>query len=315
MTTTRRGLLLMLSGAVLPSPRRRVRRAALKIAVGVSTEALNARLCRAGMDLGMDEAVRLINLLGRSLVQVGRAQDADVFVADSTTLSRLAENESGPSAMVCVGELSAPARVTAFTVAIPLATRVSAVAGWLARAHGITRWSVGLADSSHRVIVERMLTDQGATLVPTSERDLAQARFTGELSGLSGDKDPFSGWTVLDGPPDGAALTTVKSPFVWADEWSSLLVRYGASELNERFGRHFGEPMSSAAWRGWMAVKCAAEAWARFPDLPLTDALRQPRLDGHKGTLLRFDDRRILVQPLYVVGQGRTTLRSRCSRR
>ena len=77
--------------------------------------------------------------------------------------------------------------------------------------------------------------------------------------------------------------------------WHPSLRRYGAGELNERFMSATGVPMDEDAWFGWIAVKLVVESALRNAPLGAV------RLDGHKGTLLRFDEHRVLRQPLYVV--------------
>jgi hypothetical protein len=108
-----------------------------------------------------------------------------------------------------------------------------------------------------------------------SERDAALAR-----------------WRAANETPSGARLA----------EWHPALVRYGASELNERFGKATGRPMTAAAWRAWIAVKALVDAALRPRDPDPCAALRLGRFDGHKGRPLTFDPvTGLLRQPLYVV--------------
>lgn len=90
-------------------------------------------------------------------------------------------------------------------------------------------------------------------------------------------------------------------------DWHPDLVRYGAEQLNQRFRQRFGQPMVEDAWRGWMAVKIAAEAVLRNPGGDLAAALASLRFDGHKGEPLEFDRQdHHLRQPVYLVdGKGR----------
>lgn len=76
--------------------------------------------------------------------------------------------------------------------------------------------------------------------------------------------------------------------------WHPSLRRYGAGELNERFVAHANASMDEEAWLGWIAVKIALESALRGHEVGAA------RIDGHKGKLLRFDESRTLVQPLYV---------------
>jgi hypothetical protein len=93
-------------------------------------------------------------------------------------------------------------------------------------------------------------------------------------------------------------------PALEAAEWHPSLTKFGASELNDRFLRRTGKPMTPAAWRGWFAVKALAEAALRSPDLDC-DAFARVRIDGHKGRVLSFDPAtRRLLQPIYIVSTG-----------
>jgi hypothetical protein len=89
-------------------------------------------------------------------------------------------------------------------------------------------------------------------------------------------------------------------------DWHPDLERFGAEQLNQRFHRRFGIPMDEPAWRGWMAVKIAAELALRAPagSDPAT-TLATMSFDGHKGEQLRFDSKNHhLVQPTYPGGPG-----------
>jgi hypothetical protein len=86
-------------------------------------------------------------------------------------------------------------------------------------------------------------------------------------------------------------------------EWHPALKRSGAAQLNERYTRATGMPMTAGAWVAWAAVKAVAEASVRkAADEKTCDAVTKLELDGHKGHPLRFDaEARELRQPLYVV--------------
>ena len=86
--------------------------------------------------------------------------------------------------------------------------------------------------------------------------------------------------------------------------WSPSLKRFGADTLNKRYRDRYNASMSSAAWCGWFAVKCAWEAALRSRAADggtLIAYLERPtaRFDGHKGSPLHFDASHRLVQPLY----------------
>jgi ABC-type branched-subunit amino acid transport system substrate-binding protein len=91
------------------------------------------------------------------------------------------------------------------------------------------------------------------------------------------------------------------------EQWHAKLERFGAGQLNDRFTARFGQPMSSAAWAAWFAVKVAWEASqrARATDGPSIAAYLErdtAQFDGHKGVPLsfrRWDHQ--LRQPLYIV--------------
>ena len=99
--------------------------------------------------------------------------------------------------------------------------------------------------------------------------------------------------------------------------WEASLTRYGAGELNERFTRETGRPMSSAAWAAWAAVKASTEAALRAASsdaAAVARALRRLRFDAHKGRPLFFDQAQRLVQPMYrvaICGGKRTVTETR----
>jgi ABC-type branched-subunit amino acid transport system substrate-binding protein len=92
--------------------------------------------------------------------------------------------------------------------------------------------------------------------------------------------------------------------------WDSSLERYGAAQLNDRYRHATGQPMSSAAWTGWFAVKVIQETIERAQSTvprALRDHLEKPAtgFDGHKGELLTFRPAdHQLRQPLYVSSAG-----------
>ena len=93
-------------------------------------------------------------------------------------------------------------------------------------------------------------------------------------------------------------------PYAKLTAWSPSLERFGAAQLNERYQKRFGTPMTEQAWAGWMSVKIFVDAVLKkgttdpcvIERYLLTDA----RFDGHKGVPLFFDPRtHELVQPLF----------------
>lgn len=99
---------------------------------------------------------------------------------------------------------------------------------------------------------------------------------------------------ILARHPKGKGLRVV--------DWHADLDRFGADSLNLRFRRRFGRSMDERAWRGWVAVKLAAELALRGPGPNPAAKLESLSFDGHKGMPLRFDPRdHHLVQPVYLV--------------
>ncbi len=85
-------------------------------------------------------------------------------------------------------------------------------------------------------------------------------------------------------------------------DWHPDLDRFGADALNLRFHRRFRRPMDADAWRGWVAVKIAAELALRSSGPNPASKIESLRFDGHKGMPLRFDPPdHHLVQPVYLV--------------
>ena len=86
--------------------------------------------------------------------------------------------------------------------------------------------------------------------------------------------------------------------------WHPTLTRFGADTLNKRYRARFHAAMSSDAWCGWFAVKCAWEAALKSnaaTTASLIEYLEQPttRFDGHKGVALSFNAAHRLQQPVY----------------
>jgi hypothetical protein len=89
--------------------------------------------------------------------------------------------------------------------------------------------------------------------------------------------------------------------------WSSILERFGASQINDRYRSKYATEMDGGAWAGWAAVKFGAEAALRARSASpanMLNYLESPttQFDGHKGWPLTFrlSDHQ-LRQPLYRV--------------
>ena len=89
--------------------------------------------------------------------------------------------------------------------------------------------------------------------------------------------------------------------------WSSMLERFGASQINDRYRAKYATGMDGGAWAGWAAVKFGAEAALRARSASparLLGYLESPatQFDGHKGWPLTFrSSDHQLRQPLYIV--------------
>ncbi len=85
--------------------------------------------------------------------------------------------------------------------------------------------------------------------------------------------------------------------------WHPSLERFGAAQLSDRFRAQYGDPMTSDAWAGWMAVKILWESSLRADTTAegLRSAIARSGFDGHKGRALRFWPDNILRQPLMIV--------------
>lgn len=143
--------------------------------------------------------------------------------------------------------------------------------------------------------------------------DLAEARrvplLTTRAPGDAAEDEPLRPhvFHVASGPGDRRAALARWKPGngegAEIADWHPSLKRFGAEQLNQRYGERFGTPMEPLAWTSWMAVKAAAEAALRGASSPAEVARRLETLgfDGHKGIRLRFGPDHRLRQPLYAV--------------
>jgi hypothetical protein len=191
----------------------------------------------------------------------------------------------------------------------------------------------GFAEPSRRTIRISVLLSPGSAPGRGAELAVDEARRAAELLGTGFELVPPAGDALaIVGPRAGASdlpYLVVGSPYeapahrkifqvasslrhrgealigkegLEVADWHPDLVRFGAEQLNQRYSERFGEPMTEAAWRAWMAVKIAAEAALRSPDGDLLAVLTTLRFDGHKGAPLWFHpESHHLVQPVYLV--------------
>jgi hypothetical protein len=288
---------------------------------------------RDGLAFGAAEAGRTAELLGFALRvdEAGaggeeRGRDALRPVAVLTADAGPLPEESLEAAVVVrlapagCAERSLDAAVS---VAARFARRLETLADWCVAAH-LDRWILVTRDPScgeprlrevTEVVAARGIavaaTDAGGTRV---EALLARTR-TGRRAVVCL-LDPADTWPEFrrrmvgvsprplvigpTGPVD--EQDGVWPGEAWGAEWHASLSRFGARELNARFAARFDRPMDSRSWLGWMAVRASVEAALRGSG-DLRAGLALLRLDGHKGTALRFDADGFLRQPLLVVGR------------
>lgn len=93
--------------------------------------------------------------------------------------------------------------------------------------------------------------------------------------------------------------------------WHDSLERFGAEQLNDRYRGATGRAMTSESWIGWFAMKLLTESALRAKSSEPRNLLAflnssAATFDGHKGASLRFDGRRHLQQPLYLLARSNT---------
>lgn len=214
-----------------------------------------------------------------------------------------------------------------FHVPAGLETRIEALAHGVVRDLGLRRWRFAIPPTEEgRQIAElgyQALRRQGGLDVGKDELDPAAPDLAAWRRAMTATRPEF----VLLGfrredlglfiettrPPKlprmgGPYYPTSNPGFgIWCGEWSPTLRRYGAEQLNRRYQARFEQPMGSAAWLGWMAVKMAAELALRHPGVgraTLATRLAGMAFDGHKGMPLAFDpEDHHLRQPVYLVGR------------
>lgn len=92
--------------------------------------------------------------------------------------------------------------------------------------------------------------------------------------------------TQLPRPVAGANGLTAMA---WHRAWE----RHGGPQLNRRFVKAAGRPMSGHDWAGWVAIKAVVEAVTRAPKAPFAEQAKALRsgdiaIDGFKGPRLSF---------------------------
>jgi hypothetical protein len=253
---------------------------------------------RAGIELGLQEGQRLATLIGGRL-DVADEKDSAALDAVICNRCHMATGPFVPASLVRLAVEDAPdaGGPNCFQLAASFEQRLDTLAAF-ARARGIRHLRTTGSLSSKDAAVVRVLSARDVSLV-TGEPVVRADGPEGVLR-LGPTDEPG-----VPGPYPWLALPQL--PLAWADEWHPALEKFGAGELNERFLRAVGRPMTPAAWLGWMAVKSIVEAAFRPGAGVLRTQLRTLRIDGHKGIPLSFDVHRRLEQPLYVSGRSRST--------
>ncbi len=180
------------------------------------------------------------------------------------------------------------ARWALVTEDAPRAREIAAAARRAATRHGVSL--VG-ADESPQIV---LLALDGAALDEAGARRRAE-RATQDLAGV--------GWE------NARALGQAGPIGAWVAGWHPDLEQFSARELNARFRRRFGAPMTELGWSAWAALKLIGEAVVRGQAHDAAGLMAfvesSPPFDGHKGfplTFRRWDQQ--LRQPLCLMGTG-----------
>lgn len=292
---------------------------------------------RQGAELGLADANALATLFGKRLVlEVEDAAGPAAALAAARSLARRrvlavvggAGAGFGPALREAAAEGVVVLNVGAADEALrnercaptlghvlPSVTMyVDALVQWARERRRAGRFALATDGSERGREVEaaarRAVARAGAALVPEAEADLvllatdaggaraalARARGEGRAASVAG-----------LGAEVPLALAPEEAAGAWVVAWHHELERFSARELNNRFRRRFGAPLTEVSWAAWAAVKLIGEAVVRADVQDGAGLLRfidsAAPFDGHKGSALTFRpwDRQ-LRQPLYVIG-------------
>jgi ABC-type branched-subunit amino acid transport system substrate-binding protein len=331
----RRALLrsaLLGAAAAALAPRRARAEETIVLGVVVPPDAGAAAPLRQGVALGLDDANALATLFGKRLRVETETADAAGAAAAGRALAR-----AGALAVVAGGPLVEGLRDVAadgtvvlnvgadderlrgercerrlFHLAPSVTMYVDALAQWAVGRQRLARWAV-VGDGSPRAreieaAARRALGRFGASVVDANADlrllalDPVAAAATARRARGEGVREPLAG-IGADVP---AALGPDEAIGLWAVGWHHELERFSARELNSRFRRHAGAPLTETAWAAWAAIKLVGEACVRAGVTDAAALVRflqsAPPFDGHKGQPLTFRpwDHQ-LRQPLYVL--------------
>ena len=299
-----------------------------------------ATLIEQGALLGLDEANALAVLFGKRLrLEAETAADGGAVGAAARKLVGQARaialvGGAGPRVADALRDAAAAESVVFLNVAAPddqlrqdrcarqvfhllpsVAMFVDALGQWLAGRQRLVRWTLTSDGTARATEIEaaarRTLGRHGGALVspgdaadvmllaldPANSREaLARVRGAARPEALAG-----IGWEL----PGGLGAEEARG--TWAVGWHPELEQFSGRELNTRFHRRFGVPLTEISWAAWAAVKLIGEALVRgnatSADRVVTFLESAPPFDGHKGTALTFRSwDHQLRQPVYVIG-------------
>lgn len=288
-----------------------------------------------GFAMGFEEVERAAALLERDVAQFVVEPDADAgatlgrtgdrrMVALITGASGARAREAaetvaaGGGLVFCGSELLVP---SAASFMPPDDSLADTIARWAAH-RGLSSWHVlaGTSAADERLAGEvRRAAGRHAARIVAEDELPAAASGTLTLPAPAAGADVVIVAAASRGASRIAAARGTAVPIAFcvpgvlrpdgvssahAELWHGSLFRYGATQLNDRFSRAFGRPMTSPAWAHWLSVKAAWEATIRgAAGTPGPDpaALAKLAIDGQKGAALRFRPGGRLAQPIYLV--------------
>ncbi len=337
---SRRAFLTGAAGATLGLLGPRRARAEETYTLGLVLPAQSATPLEQGALLGLDEANALASLFGKRLrLEPEVAADARGVAAAVRKLVGQARaialvGGAGPGVADALRDAAVAESVVFLNVGAPddrlrlercapplfhllpsVAMSVDALGQWLAGRQRLTRWTI-VGDGTARAAeieaaARRTLARHGGSLVmsgsaadvmllaldPAGSREvLSRAR-----GGARSEVPAGIGWETPSGLGAEEAWGT------WAVGWHPELEQFSGRELNARFRRRFGLPLTEIGWAAWAAVKLIGEALVRgnavSTDRVIAFLESAPPFDGHKGVALTFRSwDHQLRQPLYIMG-------------
>jgi ABC-type branched-subunit amino acid transport system substrate-binding protein len=293
-----------------------------------------------GAQLGLDEANALATLFGKRLrLLVETAADAGAATAAARKLvaqggaialvggagagvADALRDEAVAGSTVFLNVAAADDRLrrercarSMFHLLPSVAMSVDALGQWLAGRQRLRRWTI-MGDGSARAAeieaaAHRTLARHGGSLAsPESAADvvllaldpaasnevLVRARSAVRTEIAAG-----VGWEI----PSGFGAEGAWG--IWAVGWHPDLEQFSGRELNTRFRRRFGLPLTEVSWAAWAALKLIGEALVRGSATTAERVVAflesAPPFDGHKGVALTFRSwDHQLRQPVYVMG-------------